>query len=342
MSAVAAAPVPVPVKAVRRAPRRRALAWCGLALVALPFLVEALRVLFGDNFHVLIPGRVYRCAYPSPARLEQLVHTYGIRTIINLRGCSDPWPWYVDETRVTHRLDLAQEDISFSAGRYPPTHELRRLLEVLERCEYPILLHCRQGADRTGLAAVLIMLLQTDVPLAEARRHMSPRYGHIPLGRPAILDRYLDLYTDWLKATQRTHSRAAVRAWLDDPGFPGDNVCRIEVLELPEVLHSGQPAGVRIRAHNVGHRPWELRAGSTAGVHAFFWIYDAEDRNISAGRAGLFDAVVPPRESIDLCVPLPALAPGKYLLQLDMIEEGQGYFFQTTSALVERTLVVAP
>src|SRR5438132_805594 len=206
MSAIAVAPA----ETGRRRPpvRLRLLVYAGLAGLLLPVAYEAIRVLVGNNLHTLLPGRVYRSAQLSGRDLEKVIRNYGIRTVINLRGSSDPMPWYLDECRVTHRLNVSQEDVSCSAGRFPPSHEFRRLVDILDRCEYPILLHCRQGADRTGLASVLVMLLQTNLSVEEARRHMSVRYGHFPLGRPTNLDRYLDLYDDWLQETGRTHSPA--------------------------------------------------------------------------------------------------------------------------------------
>src|SRR5262249_59889867 len=98
-------------------------------------------------------------------RLERLIQAYGIRTVVNLRGSCLGFDWYRDECRVTHALDVCQEDVCFSAGRLPSTHEVRRLLEVVERSEPPLLLHCQRGADRTGLASAVVLLLQTDVGL---------------------------------------------------------------------------------------------------------------------------------------------------------------------------------
>lgn len=337
MSAIAAASD----AATRRPMLSRRVLWYGfVAAILLPLGYEAVRVLVGNNFHALVPGRVYRSAQVNARNLEKLIRTHGIRTVINLRGSSDPMSWYLDECRVTHRLAVSQEDVSCSAGRFPPTHEFRRLVEILDHCEYPILLHCRQGADRTGLAAVLVMLLQSDLTLEEARRHMSVRYGHFPFGRPTNLDRYLDLYAEWLQATGRTHCPAAVREWIADERFPGDEVCRLEFLDFPASLPAGTPAAVKLRAHNLGRRPWHLRAGSNVGVHACFWIYDPEDRCVATGRAGLFDAVVPPEEAIDLTLALPSLAPGRYRLVADMVDEPHCFFFQVGSEPLERELIV--
>src|SRR5262249_12149611 len=81
---------------------------------------------FGGNFHTVVPGRVYRCAQPSAPELEAIIQERGIRTVLNLRGCCVPLDWYLDECRVTHGLNVAQEDMSLSATRMPSTSELRR------------------------------------------------------------------------------------------------------------------------------------------------------------------------------------------------------------------------
>src|SRR5262245_36133345 len=83
---------------------------CVLGLL-LAVLCEAGRVLLGSNFHIVLPGRVYRCAQLSDERLEQIVQAHGIRTVVNLRGTCTPLPWYLDESRATHRLNVSQEDV---------------------------------------------------------------------------------------------------------------------------------------------------------------------------------------------------------------------------------------
>src|SRR5439155_15939213 len=98
------------------------------------------------------------------------------------------------ECRAAPELDIAMEDLSLSANRTPSATELRRLLEVLDRTEYPILIHCRRGADRTGMASVIAGLLKTDMTLEQVRCQLGPRYGHIPLGQTAVLDRFFDQY----------------------------------------------------------------------------------------------------------------------------------------------------
>src|SRR5439155_1970070 len=131
---------------------------------------------------------------------------YGIRTVVNLRGYCAPFPWYLDECRTTQGCEVSQEDITLSAGRLPSVHEIRRLVEVLDRTEYPILLHCRHGADRTGLVSAVVMLLQPGVSFPEAREQLSLSFGHLSWGHLRYLDRFFDLYADWLKDQRLSHS----------------------------------------------------------------------------------------------------------------------------------------
>jgi protein tyrosine phosphatase (PTP) superfamily phosphohydrolase (DUF442 family) len=319
-----------------RAVRRGCLVGLCLALG-----VETVRVSLGGNLHVVVPGRVYRSYQLSGQELEQVVQRYGIRTVINLRGTCDPFPWYLDECRTTHRLDVNQEDIGLSAGRLPGTHEMRRLREVLDRTEYPILLHCRRGADRTGLVSTVVRLLQTDASLSEASWQLSFRYGHLPVGRPTYLDEYLQLYGEWLKEQGQAHAPVLLRRWIEQDYCPGVCRCSLTLRDVPAYLPQGQPMSLRVRAENTSTRTWQFRPGTNAGIHIGFGLWNAGGNCVGIGRSGLFEATVAPGQCIDLTLALPAVAqPGRYRLRIDMLDEQQCWFYQTGSEPLELELEV--
>jgi protein tyrosine phosphatase (PTP) superfamily phosphohydrolase (DUF442 family) len=301
--------------------------------------VKTSYVLFGRNFHTLLPGLIYRSAQPSENDLETLIRKHGIRTVINLRGSCPPLDWYQDECRVTHRWNVSQEDIYFSAYRLPSVHEARRLADVLEHSDYPILIHCRRGSDRTGLGAMVALLL-AEGDLASARSQLSLRYGHVSLGRSAHLDRFLRLYEQWLVEQERKHTAASFRHWLREEYCPGECRAELKLLEPPTVLRPDEPAALKLRARNLSVRPWKLRAGSNAGIHAVYSLFDEEGGLLQTRRAGLFDARVPPGDAIDLTLALPALETGRYLLRVDMIDEQHCSFYQCGSELLEVELEV--
>lgn len=310
--------------AVRRPSARtllRVAAWGGLILVG----AEALRVFAGTNRHEVVPGRVYRCSQPSAAALRELIESKGIKTVINLRGfCPGPEaPWYADEVRTTHALGVSQEDITFSANRLPPPVELRRLIEVLDRAEYPIAFHCKQGADRTGLTAAVVLLLYTDATLDRARRQLWPRYGHFPVGRTVAMDDFFDRYEGWLAG--RPHAPALFRDWAANHYSPGPASGTLTSPHADKLLPAtaGAWTAIPVTATNTSAEAWEFRPGNYAGVHVQFAVNNVRGETVHNGQAGLFRRTVPPTESIDLTLAVPPLPPGVYSVRADLMNAAE-------------------
>jgi hypothetical protein len=306
----------------------------------------ALYVVLGPNFHTVIPGAVYRAAQPSGRGLERLVRRYGIRTVVNLRGCCDPLPWYLEECRAANRLNVSQEDIAFSSCRLPSVHAVRQLIEILDRSEFPLLFHCNKGADRSGLASAVALLLQTDTPLSAARAQLSVRYGHLSVGPTEYIDRFFDLYEEWLASRGLVHSTATFRRWASREYCPAEARCALEALppvSRPLRVPAGRPFVFGVRCHNTSIKSWRMLPDSKAGIHAAFALVDEDNRIVSDGRAGLFEAVVQPGGHVDLALAVPApLLPGRYLLRVDMVDEQHAFFLQTGGELLQWDVEVRP
>lgn len=294
-------------------------------------------VLGGSNFRTVLPGQVYRCAQPDEASLERMVQRYGIRTVINLRGCCPATDWYPREARITSKLEIAQEDISFSAMRMPSTTAIRHLREVLDRSEYPILLHCHQGADRTGMAAVMVMLLRTEATLEQALRHLGPTSGHLPFGKTRYLDRFFALYRDWLKEQGKEHTADLFRLWIEEYYCPGEARAEIQIDEAKGQgkgrravvqVRSGERGMLKARCINRSTQPWIFQPGTNAGIHVWWSLFDHLEQPMKMERAGLFHARVEPGEHLEVPLALPALRPGRYELRIDLVDEQQGFFTQ--------------
>lgn len=324
--------------------RRRlpAVLLAGAALGSLAaIVVEAGSVTLGRNLHAVVPGLVYRSAQLTAADLDDVVRRYGVRTVINLRGCAPTTAWYAPECRVTHALGISEEDVALAANRFPSTSEIRRLVEIFDRTEYPVLLHCRQGADRTGLAASVFELLRPGVTLTEARWQLSARYGHVAAGPAGWLDGFLDLYSTWLASQGRQHSPAAFRHWLAAPDCPGRNRCEIKILEGPTSLRAREPTVWRVRIRNTGLETWRLLPDSNAGYHCVFVVVAENAAVAASGRFGRYDASVAPGRSMDIRLVIPPLVqPGRYWLLVDMADERHCWFHQTGGEPLETELHV--
>ena len=170
--------------------------------------------LFRHNFGVVDPGRVYRSAQPGD-EFAELAGRLKLGSVLNLRGGSRGDPWYVAEVQTTREQAIDFYDFPMSATRRPARRELQTLTELFERCRYPVLIHCKSGSDRTGLASTLYLLTVKSVPPGQAVAEFSLHYGHVPLSGTRRLHEPFDEYADWLRLGKHAHSPAQFRTWLE-------------------------------------------------------------------------------------------------------------------------------
>ncbi len=143
------------------------------------------------NFSMIAPG-AYRSNHPDHKRFAAYA-AQGIKTILNLRGVGKGAP-YVLEAESCAAVGLNLVSVQLSARRAPKKVNLLELFEAFETMQRPFLIHCKSGADRTGLAGALYLMTQEGVPLEQARRQLSFRYLHIKRSSTGILDHFLDTY----------------------------------------------------------------------------------------------------------------------------------------------------
>jgi protein tyrosine/serine phosphatase len=169
---------------------------------------------------------MYRSGQISPERLGTIIDKLGIKTVVNLRGEEDK-PWYVAEREVVEHNGARLVNLGFSASRYPDPARLRELLDVIERIEPPFLVHCKGGADRTGLFFVLLALREGQ-SWSEAMRQLSllrfnyyyrmksatityPLYDFADYADEHHLPRDLKQFRRWLRSD---HARQTHQNWL--------------------------------------------------------------------------------------------------------------------------------
>ena len=173
------------------------------------FVDHALLRLGWRNWGVVESGRMYRSNHPTPRQLRQAVRRHGIRTVINLRGNRPECGSDLLGRAEAARLGVAHVDAPFESRGAPHKDRILRLAEVFSRMQEPALLHCKSGADRTGLAAGIWLLLQGR-PVAEALEQLSIRYGHLAAARTGILDAFFLTYD----AFQRRNGKKPLLDWL--------------------------------------------------------------------------------------------------------------------------------
>lgn len=165
-------------------------------------MVQYLDMLFIDHgiFRLLyvnkhrLGDRAWRSAQPAPHNIRALARQ-GLRTIVNLRGerlCGSYWL----ERAVCERHGITLVNFQIGSRSAPTREDIRAARDLFERIEYPMLMHCKSGADRVGLMSVLYLFLKEGVPLAAAKSALSLRYGHFRQADTGVLDSVFERYLE--------------------------------------------------------------------------------------------------------------------------------------------------
>lgn len=194
-----------------------------LYLVVLPisivFLIIASRLAYNflsGNIHSVIPGKIYRTAQLGEKGLTKYTNQLHLKTIINLRGKWTQDKWYQVESLFAKTHHLNYYPIQFSAYQLPTKKRLRELVHLLQTVPKPLAFHCEGGADRTGMAAAIsVILFEKNPTINDIKRQVTWRYN-------AISDRtvgyqLLRNYFAWLKENHYHSSKQRFLQWVNSP-----------------------------------------------------------------------------------------------------------------------------
>jgi len=146
------------------------------------------------NFHP-VDDHVYRGAQPTRDGIQTLAKL-GVRTIIDLRGGKE----HSDvEQNLVKAAGMHYVHVPFKGLEAPSDQEIATVLTLLnDSTAWPVFVHCRRGADRTGTVIACYRIAHDHWPnpkaLAEARingmswmEHAMEHYimGFKPLPDPA-------------------------------------------------------------------------------------------------------------------------------------------------------------
>ena len=99
---------------------------------------------------------------------------------------------------------------------------LKRLIEDFET---PALAHCKSGADRAGMFAVLYCHFRLGQPIEEAKAQLHWTYGHFRSAKTGILDHFFESYLRYRDRCAKLNSSAT-----EPPSLTGLTLNTIEIL----------------------------------------------------------------------------------------------------------------
>lgn len=171
----------------------------------------------GDHVFTVIPHQVYRAAQLSKRDFEHYIPRYHIKSVINLRGYNPGQPWYDDEMKAMHDTGTVHYDLSMPIQGKPSAAQLQSLVNVLDEAPRPVLIHCRHGVDRTGLASSIVIILSGQPSLWKA--NLQDSYLYLAVDPRTVGRSVLPVYEAWLEKNHKTNSREAFLEWVYSPNL---------------------------------------------------------------------------------------------------------------------------
>lgn len=139
------------------------------------------RFIEDGNFSIIIPSTLYRSGTLSHHEWKEIRRENPpFRSVINLRGTKPDEEWYQRQTLLSQQNDIAFYTLKLSAGQQPDLATMETLVELMRAAPKPLLVHCKSGSDRTGLALALYAYAIQGQPAAQAAKQLSLKWGHFP------------------------------------------------------------------------------------------------------------------------------------------------------------------
>jgi len=175
-----------------------------------------------------ISENTYRSNQPFPWQIIDDKNKRGIKTIINLRGVRNCSSYFLEkETCEKHNIKLINFPVTSRAA--PKVETILAAKKLFNEIEYPVIMHCKSGADRAGLMSALYLILHKNIPVNEANKQLSFKYLHIKHAKTGILDAFFNSYLN-------EHNNKEFLDWVSNTYSPEKLKLSFKVKKLSEIL----------------------------------------------------------------------------------------------------------
>jgi protein tyrosine/serine phosphatase len=147
--------------------------------------------LFYANAHALSP-EAHRSSQPAPHDIRRFARA-GVRTIVNLRGKHPTGAYWLEE-HCCREAGIELVDFELKSRAAPKPEAILAARDLFDSIAYPVLMHCKSGADRVGLMSVLYQIFRQGKSVEEAMLQLHWRYGHIRAADTGVLDHFFESY----------------------------------------------------------------------------------------------------------------------------------------------------
>lgn len=156
-----------------------------------------------NNFHQ-VSNEAYRSAQPTMGQIKKWQKKYGIKTIVNLKGENPAGAYFYFEKEQCEKLGIKLVNVGIKSRGIPQEWRIEKAKEVFATVEYPILMHCKAGADRAGVYSTLYQYFRQNIPIEKTNQLKFWPYGHIKYSKAGKIDFYFNTFIEYKKENPKT------------------------------------------------------------------------------------------------------------------------------------------
>lgn len=172
-----------------------------------------LRALYRNFYTISSNGyqKAFRSNHPSGFYVKKLKRQHNINTIISMRR-ADTTGQYLLEKQACDQLGIELINHPMSSRAFPEPEKILEAKRILLTAQYPILIHCKSGADRAGIMSVFYKHFVEGQPISEALSQLSMKYGHFRWADTGKLDYFFEAFLAFAKQ----HPDISFEQWVTD------------------------------------------------------------------------------------------------------------------------------
>ena len=142
-----------------------------------------------------------------------------------MRNCSS----FFLEKEACEKYNIKLINFPVTSRAAPKIQTILAAKKLFNEIEYPVIMHCKSGADRAGLMSALYLILHKNIAVDEAKKQLSFKYLHIKHAKTGILDAFFDSYLN-------EHNNKGFLNWVNTTYSPEKLKLSFKVKKLSEIL----------------------------------------------------------------------------------------------------------
>jgi protein tyrosine phosphatase (PTP) superfamily phosphohydrolase (DUF442 family) len=294
----------------------------GLFFLTLNFYLKAPKKILGEE--------IYISSQPSKEEISNFIRKYKIKSVINLRGENIDEGWYREEKDILKKEGALFFNLKLSKDKDFPRREAIRFLNIFEKIKYPLLIHCKDGFDRSYFFSKLFLKLK--------EKDLNERYFF----KTKIFD-FFNVYNDYLRDNNFNDNSKSLRIFIEKFYVPDDFRYSLFIDKENGITKNEDFLSFKVKVINESKKIWilknNLKEGIRLGVKVFgpfnelpndleIYFYENEGKGIDIVRAGIEDGKVYPNQSrvFEFSFKAPK-DKGFYFLAIDMVNELKYWFY---------------